>query len=161
MVQLNTRDFVYPEYPLPQMGYAEKIVPDMWVDFKNDNQSDLNKAFLNDLNSDDFEIGKIIKDEDDCKACIDFLKDNMAPFMTFQKQLMFMSNKYPQINWEVLFRTVDALQTDSAFPYSDCKIIRGQLEIIFMRATRNDKVGGLRGAVQRAELLDFMMRLAR
>ena len=30
-----------------------------------------------------------------------------------------------------------------------------------MSATRNDKVGGLRGALQRAELLDFMMRLAK
>lgn len=30
-----------------------------------------------------------------------------------------------------------------------------------MRATRNDGVGSLRGTVQRAELLDFLMRLAR
>ena len=30
-----------------------------------------------------------------------------------------------------------------------------------MRATRNDSVGGLRGAMQRAELLDFLLRLAK
>lgn len=65
------------------MGYFEKIVPDMWADFKDDSVADLEKTFMNDMNSDQFDIDKIIKDSDDRDACITFLQQNMTNIMMF------------------------------------------------------------------------------
>jgi len=37
---------------------------------------------------------------------------------------------------------------------------RAQIELSFIRATRHDKTKGLASALQRSELLDFLMRIA-
>lgn len=42
-----------------------------------------------------------------------------------------------------------------------CKLTRAQAELAFVRATRYDNVQGVSGALQRFELIEFIMRLAR
>ena len=38
--------------------------------------------------------------------------------------------------------------------------MRSQVELCFMRATRHDNVRGLKGAMQRSEFYDFVVRMA-
>lgn len=117
VVQLNRRDFVYPEYPLPQVGYVEKIVPNMWADWKEDSDRELERLFFNDVESASFELDRIIKDKTDHDKCLDILKRSMKQILLFQRELMFSSHKYPLINWEALHIAIEAIQNDPSFPF--------------------------------------------
>ena len=44
--------------------------------------------------------------------------------------------------------------------YGNVKLSKPQLELSFIRSTRNQNVKGLNGTLSRSELLDFVMRIA-
>lgn len=41
IVKQNMRDFIYPEYPIPLVKVAAKVVPDMWRTWIEDSSQDL------------------------------------------------------------------------------------------------------------------------
>ena len=75
---------------------------------------------------------------------------------------MVKSTSYPLINWESILTFVDKIQSEHNFimKYGNMKLSRAQLELSFIRATRNSSSKGLNSCLSRSELLDFIMRIA-
>lgn len=69
------------------------------------------------------------------------------------------SHQYPEIDAEAFLEAMMAHQEnlpDGATPLS-----RAEVELAFMAATRNDKVGRMKGALCRGEFLEVVLRLAK
>lgn len=49
VININSRDFVYPEYPMPEKISAQKVVPNMWRKWIEDTDIDLRKMFRSDI----------------------------------------------------------------------------------------------------------------
>lgn len=73
---------------------------------------------------------------------------------------MIQSNKFPQISWDSVNESIVKVQRDPAFDQRRA-IIRSKVELCFISATSGDDTHGLRSAMQRCELLDFLVRFAK
>lgn len=75
---------------------------------------------------------------------------------------MARSEAFPQISWVATLSFMDEVQQNSNFKIKqgNNSFSKTQIELSFIRATRNDKAKGLTSAMQRSELLDFIMRMA-
>ena len=75
---------------------------------------------------------------------------------------MVKSTSYPMINWDSILAFVDKIQSEHKFimKYGFIKLSKAQLELSFIRATRNSSTKGLNANLSRSELLDFVMRIA-
>ena len=75
---------------------------------------------------------------------------------------MVKSTSYPLINWDSILIFVDKIQSEHKFimKYGTVKLSRAQLELSFIRATRNSSTKGLNSCLSRSELLEFVMRIA-
>lgn len=68
--------------------------------------------------------------------------------------------KYPQISWEATNAFLDRVYSGNSALSNYKKVQRSQVELCFIGATRTDDTKGLKSAMQRSELLDFLLRLA-
>ena len=77
VLKLNQRDFVYPEYPIHHDVGPTKIIPNMWIKWVEDSKDSLMKSFQIEVNSDKFRIDRYIKDIEDEKNCLNFIRENL------------------------------------------------------------------------------------
>lgn len=103
----NMRDFVYPEYPLPQGDLVQKMVPNMWRKWVEETKEDLHASFYVETGTEQFRIEKYIKNAEDAGACLSILRDYMPKIVLFQKYCMLATTKYPEISWESMIQALD------------------------------------------------------
>lgn len=63
------------------------------------------------------------------------------------------SDQYPEVEADVLLDFMDDHQNSEPIP-------RAQIELAFLAATRNDKVGHMKGALSRGEFFEVLLRTA-
>lgn len=161
VVGMNLRDFAYPEYPLASSDFNKKIIPDMWQKWVEDTQEDINNIFQSELDGEDFNPKKIMKKqgEEEINKCMAIFKRKMKEIMVLQREMMSNSpSKYPEIGWEATLAFIDEAQSSNPELDNVKKMFRSQVELCFIGATRNDDTKGLKSAMQRSELLDFLLR---
>jgi hypothetical protein len=79
-----------------------------------DSEDDVRKAFMVDrANSNDFFIHSLIKDSDDANNTLKLLVDNFEYIKVWQKEMMFGSSKYPQIDWDRIWTHIDYAQQNA------------------------------------------------
>ena len=135
-----------------------KIIPDMWRKWVEASKEDLAKSFELEKATEQFTIEKYIKNKADAADCLSLLGERHGTITVYQKELLVRSAQYPQVDWSSIRESVDWAQSREDFPPP--KLRRAQLELCFIGATRTDDSKGLRSAMRRSELLDFIMRLA-
>ena len=105
-------------------------------------------------------------DQDAIKKIHDLIKKNWDIFRTHQKIMAAESNKYPDINFEVVNKHLKLMQTNQTdMSGKKSRQSRGELEIMFQSATRNDAESGgtsnLSGQMGRGEMLEILVRYSK
>ena len=103
----------------------------------------------------------MVKDDAEVSRITNTLLDNYLIIKNNFLESIKNSEKYPRVDF------VTAMKTYSS-PSNQCcsaaggkeLLMQSQVELCFIRATRNGKVKGLKGKINRAEYLDFIVRLA-
>lgn len=67
-------------------------------------------------------------------------------------------SSYPEVNWDAFKRMIDRSQGSGSV--QKMLLNKQALELAFIRATRNDGVNGLRGALCRGEFFECIVRCA-
>ena len=91
---------------------------------------------------------------------MNIMKDKMKSIKLYQLESMIGSDKYPQINWERVWQQIEHCNAICDIPKEE-KLFQGQVELQFISATKFDATKGLKSALQRWELIEFIMRIAR
>ena len=91
------------------------------------------------------------------------MRDNFEIFNIFHKECLVSSDKFPQINWERISYYILIKTQESSQVLKDKKkrVTRAELELCFIASTRFDDTKGLKSAMQRMELIEFLLRVAK
>lgn len=114
-------------------------------------------ACFNDLKS-GCEPERFIKDEKVVAECKHIIENNFDPLHTVFLELSSNSDQYPEIDASTFLEAVMAQQ--SKLPDGVAPLNRAEVELAFLSATRNDKVGRMKGALCRGEFFEVILRLA-
>ena len=141
----------------------------VWVAWKSDTDEQKRKAIQWDAMTDDFQLELFIRDRrnDDVMkatrgAIMHALEKAFEWINIAQKESQATSNQYPEIDYNNFIQLVRRLEEHcEAKPGAGhTRILRAQVELIFVRATRNDGATSLNGALCRAEFLEALVRLS-
>ena len=112
-------------------------------------------------NSNNFNIPKLIKDENDQDKCYEILLENIYFIRTFYRHCQEGSDKYPQVSFERVFWHLENINKYSNPSLKkNQKVQRSKAEVAFIAATKGDETIGLKSALQRRELIEFIIRVA-
>jgi len=80
----------------------------------------------------------------------------------FQKQLLTKSSFFPEVGWDSVVSFIEEAQAAPTFSSmnGNARFSRANIELCFIRATRNSNKKGLASSMQRSQLLEFTLRLA-
>jgi len=150
MIGRNTKDF-YPEFPKQiREGQKQNMVQNMWRSWKEDTTNRLDHAFEHDVKRKGFDLSPIVKDPVELEEVTAVLQDKFLVIKECFNQMMRGSASYPLLDWEAASQIVP--------PSPSIQV--AQLELAFIRATRNQKCQGLKGTLCRCEFLDYVTRVA-
>lgn len=89
----------------------------------------------------------------------ELVKTHWEIFKTMQKIMAAECNKYPDINFEVIYKYLLSMQNNQTdLSGRQPKLNRGQFELLFIRSTRNDKEAGLASFMGRGEMMEIFAR---
>lgn len=164
VAKLNQRDFVYPEYPLHMDFHIALKVPNVWKPWRTDTENDLQKCFELESSQTEFQrerlMEKVIKNDQDAEATFQIMADNMHKIVLYQKHLLLGTcTKYPSISFDQIFNAIEYVHNTPKFHMKNVAIPRAQVELCFQSATGADGISALKGAMKRADLLNFLLRL--
>lgn len=77
VIKLNQRDFIYPEYPLPQTENSGKLVQDMWRNWIGYAKQVLDQIQKAEFHSAYQSLDKFMKDKKDLKLCMQVLRSHL------------------------------------------------------------------------------------
>mmetsp|Transcript_28843 Transcript_28843/g.43553 ORF Transcript_28843/g.43553 Transcript_28843/m.43553 type:complete len:187 (+) Transcript_28843:941-1501(+) len=109
VLNLNQKDF-YPEYPLLHGVKNNKNIQNVWRHWLEDSEEEIDKSFISDTETEEFAEARFIKNEEDWFKCLQVLKDNFDIIKVYQREMLFGSNKYPQVDWDRIWHFVEQIQ---------------------------------------------------
>jgi len=104
-------------------------------------------------------MNKFLKKEGDVDNCLDIILENFNLIKIYQRELIVGSAYYPQIDFKRIFAVINHINESRNLTKIQ-KVTKEQLELSFIQATRFDDTIGLKSAMQRQELIEFILRIA-
>ena len=149
----------------------------VWIPWKADTPDQMSKAVEWDSLSGNFDLELFIRDRvnykrfDPVKARLEIVKiltNNFNLINIFQKEALVNSKLFPEIDFLNFRMIIDRLESIAKFDsiQVDNRKERqnltkaNKIELVFIRATRNDETQGLASCLCRSELLEAIVRLA-
>lgn len=103
-------------------------------------------------------LERVVKDEDEMAALLRQLRENLGKILIYQKMLLAINDKqYPQIPFDPCLSCIMNVQDNNQNQRT--RFQKAHIELCFQAATNEDGVAGLRGAMHRSELLNYIIRL--
>ena len=125
MLSLNQREDIFPEYPLLYGVEIIRKIKNVWKAWLEDTEEAKLNSFERDRRaSDSFYLNTLIKDAEDAQGCVDILRDSFDLIKIYQKHLQARSDKYPEIGWDVLWESVNHVNSTSKLLTNDKKLTR-------------------------------------
>ena len=88
MLNINLREDLFPEYPIIDGVKIKSRIKNVFEKWKEDKYQDIIKAYQIDRDeSDDFYVGRLVKDEEDQNKCFAILLDNFDMVKVYHKHL--------------------------------------------------------------------------
>lgn len=138
-------------------------IPNMWKAWLHDSPAKLDACFEHETSLAEcaYErlVEKVIKSGEDADSIFVFLQTNMHKLVLYQKHLICaQSGSYPQISFDQAWSAIEFVQSQEKF--AGLPLPRAQVELCFQSATGADGNSALKGSMNRAALLNFLVRLA-
>ena len=96
------------------MGVTKKIVPHVWVKWKEHTPDEMIFAFDDILSKDNF-LSKLLKNHADIQKCTEIFRKVMPKLFGFQRLLQQSSRQYPLISFDQVMSAFDSIQSEPDF----------------------------------------------
>ena len=141
---------------------VEAKVPNVWKPWVDDTPGKLEQIFGLETRSEEFNydrlLRRVVREESQMSHMMKMLSENMDKITLWQKCLLTVnSTHYPRIPFEPAHACIVETQEENL--QQRTKFEKAHIELCFQAATNQDGAAGLRGAMQRAELMNFLVRL--
>lgn len=159
IVDLTTLD-PYPEFPTkikPPIKKFKTTRANVWRKWREDTTDDINNAFANDVSEESYDPSLFIKDQKDAEYCQEILFENFNILKVVFIEGLADSDKYPEIS---IVAFVKLIHNKFINEEDKKKLPKSNMELCFIRATRNDAEFGTAGTLCRSEMFDVILRVS-